>query len=97
MTTEPVLDAGIEARAFADRVDGVLDAFLQGCAQDMEAAAEGGRTMVDEIRRLVHGGRETAATRLLLLGVPSRGRARRRADHPSVRRHGAVAHDGAGA
>ena len=30
MTTEPALDAGIEARAFADRVDGVLEAFLAG-------------------------------------------------------------------
>ena len=56
MTTEPALDAGIEMQAFAERVDRVLESFLEGCALDMEAAAEGGRAMADEILRLLRAG-----------------------------------------
>ena len=56
MTTEPALDAGTEMQVFAERIDRVLAAFLEDCALDMDAAAEGGRAMADEIARLLRAG-----------------------------------------
>lgn len=56
MTTQPTSEAGIATWTVAERVDSVLTVFLEDCARDMEATAQGGRAMADEIGRLLGAG-----------------------------------------
>lgn len=56
MTPESALKDGPELQAFAERVDRVLAGFLEDRAREMDAAAEGGRALADEIGRLIRAG-----------------------------------------
>ena len=56
MTAQPSMQVGAGMPELTDRVDRVLTEFLDGCAVEMEAAAQGGGALVDEIQRLLRAG-----------------------------------------